>query len=748
MWPSESNTLPARITRWLVLLTLLVSSNSYALSTHTLKRGDWSLISIPADPGTSGTVQQLFADDLPASSYGPTGEWLIFAFDATDNAYRTLSLSDRLEAGAGYWIIQNVVDSVELDLPDSLTAPTGTTTPGCPDNNLCTTVPVIGSASAVQWNLLGASVDTPTNVSDTRFDLAGGTCATGCGLADAISAGLVGNPPYRYTGTAYEAITETSILQPWDGFWIPVLANATFSWNVPVGDDNNPASPLTPAEQDAARLLMQASFGPTDTDINSVIDLGGPAAWVDAQLALPVERHLPIVKQLFPDTEDDQEGRYEAFWRRALRANDQLRQRVAFALSQILVISDSRDSIKEHGNLAAAYYDILLNNAFGNYRTLLQQVTLSPAMGLYLSMIGNDKPNAETGLRADENYARELMQLFSIGLVNLNIDGTEQPGSTTYTQSDVENLARVFTGWYWDVEQWRRNSRYGWRPNRVTLERPMIVFPEHHDTDAKTFLGNSLPAGQTAESELTAVLDIIFAHPNVAPFVSQQLIKRLVTSNPSRNYVRRVAQVFNNNGDGVRGDMAAVIKAILLDQEARTASTSNRTDYGKLREPLLRYAHLLRAFRVTDPIKIRRWMTRQVPQLAPLTAPSVFNFYSPSYAPPGPISDANLTAPEFQINSGSSLNTANSTMMIVAQKGEIKGVPVRLNLQREIQLLDNPAALINHLDRILTAGRLTSASRQTLTEYLEGNRGEIDDDQLIRDVVGLVATSTEYAIQR
>ncbi len=508
------------------------------------------------------------------------------------------------------------------------------------------------------------------------------------------------------------------------------------------------------AEIDMVRLLMQGSFGPTVADIENGLALGGPAEWVDAQIALPPELHRASVRELWPDPNNvgRQRGRYRVFWERALRADDQLRQRVAFALSQIMVISDKSGKLTDRGSQVAAYYDVLVNNAFGNYRQLIEDVTLSSAMGRYLSMLGNDKPDNATGKRADENYAREVMQLFTIGLVGLNLDGSERAGEVTYTQSDVENLARVLTGWYWDEDQprWRANSNY--RPRDLdALEAPMVAFPDHHDTDEKVFMGNTFPAGQTAEQDLKMALDILFNHPNVGPFIGEQLIKRLVTSNPSPGYIRRVASAFNNNGAGVRGDMAAVIKAILLDDEARSQTISNRTDFGKLREPLLRYAAMWRAFEAAGDMNINIYHSKVIPQLVPLTAPSVFNYYSPSFAPQGAILDAGLVAPEFQINSEAASNTINSSLMRAVIIDEMRGKDTRLtlNLTREAQLLESSAAeLIDHLDLLLTAGTLTADSRQILTEYIDSNRERVDADRLLRDVIGLVVTSTEYAIQR
>jgi len=545
-------------------------------------------------------------------------------------------------------------------------------------------------------------------------------------------------------------------MQPWDGFWLEVLSEAQSPvWLLPLLDAPDdpvvdPGGNVSPAERDASRLLTQATFGPTDRAIEEVMELGGPAAWIDAQMALPPRFHLPIVKQQFPDMQDRQAGRYSAFWTRALRSPDQLRQRVAFALSEIMVISERDGSLRANGNMVAAYYDVLLTHAFGNYRDLLEAVTLNPAMGIYLSMLGNDKPDNETGRRADENYARESMQLFSIGLVELNNNGTERSGAEpTFTQDDVENLARAFTGWSWDVPTWKPSPRSGWRPNRNTMERPMKAFAEHHDTDVKSFLGTTLPAGQTAAEDLTTALDVIFNHRNVGPFMAKQLIKRLVTSNPSPAYVQRVASAFNNNGSGVRGDMAAVVRAILLDEEARGVAASLRTDFGKLREPLLRLSHVWRAFRMPDPVNMPSGIVNRITQPAPLTAPSVFNFFSPSYSPPGAITSANLVAPEFQINSESKVNEANNMLLRVVQQNMFLNIfPTNLNLAKETRLLARPDELITHLDRLLLAGTMSPALRELLGEYIEMNTDEIDDARILLDVISLTVTSADFSVQR
>jgi len=731
-------------------IAALVSPHSLALPTHTLTSGEWSLISIPADPGSDGSVQRLFGDDLPVADYGATGDWVIFALNATTGTYEELGITDTLTANTGYWMIQLVRDSVTLDVPDSLSPLNGSDIPGCPTDQNCFARSLTSNGSDTQWNLVGFSAENALTFGDTRFQSANAACIDGCTPAQAFAATVVGNVMFRYAGanaaSPYETITEASVMQPWDGFWLPVLSDAQAPvWVLPVADRDNP---LGADEQDAVRLLMQASFGPSEPSIEQVLQLGGPAAWIDAQLELPAELHLPMVNQLYPNRADNQEGRYTTFWERALRADDQLRQRVAFALSEIMVISDRNTILLTNGNMVTAYYDVLVRNALGNYRDLIEDVTLNPAMGIYLSMIGNDRPDDATGRRADENYARELMQLFSIGLVDLNLNGTEVAGTSTYSQSDVENLARAFTGWSWDVDAWDVSPRNGWRPNRSTMERPMVAFPAHHDVESKRILGTTIPANQTPAADLNDALNIIFNHPNVGPFIGKQLIQRLVTSNPTPAYVQRVASVFNNNGRGTRGDLGAVVRAILLDEEARSPAASARTDFGKLRESIFRYTHLWRSFEMVDPINIHHNTTQHIPLISPLTAPSVFNFFSPSYSPPGAMFDANLVGPEFQINSETNLNSVNSVLIRMVLFDTFQNNTTTLNLQNERLLLSDTNALLDHLDRLLLAGNLSNRSRQVLTNYINNNRGTIDDERLLRDVIGLVVTSTEYAVQR
>ena len=372
------------------------------------------------------------------------------------------------------------------------------------------------------------------------------------------------------------------------------------------GGDSTPPGPPPPpppppiTKIEAFQFLNQGSFGATEAEAQSLIDMRHES-WIDDQLTKPASLQLPHLQSLPPPEFQFQlhADRVDIWFRNSLHGEDQLRQRVAFALSEIMVVSQ----LGALGNLpfaVADYYDVLARNAFGNYRDLLESVTLHPAMGVYLSMLGNERPDQALNIRPDENYAREVMQLFSIGLVELNVDGTEKLDSSgqpipTYDQSVIEGFAHVFTGWtYAGAPNFRQA-----RATRFNQVIPMQLYPSFHDTGPKKLLnGVELPAGQSGEQDLADALDNIFNHPNVGPFMAIRLIQRLVTSNPSPGYVQRVAEVFNDNGFGVRGDLAAVVKAILLDEEARPAMAMEID--GKLKEPLLRVTQLWKAYDATS----------------------------------------------------------------------------------------------------------------------------------------------------
>jgi len=406
---------------------------------------------------------------------------------------------------------------------------------------------------------------------------------------------------------------------------------------------------------EAALFLIRATFGPTEEDILAVMD-SGYEAWIDGQMSLPISRQLPLLEsrlaadglnplELASPVPHLQNARMDTWWELAIRAPDQLRQRVAFALSEILVISDL-GQLARPVHAIASYHDMLVENAFGNYRELLEDVTLHPAMGSYLSMRRNEKADEGNNIRPDENFARECMQLFSIGLVMLNLDGTVQMDGgqpiPTYGQQQITEFSRVYTGWnFFNAPRFVTNLPI----STAAYTTPMRAFEEFHDDGSKTLLGGEvISAGLSAAEDLDAALDNIFNHQNVAPFVSKQLIQRLVTSNPTPAYVERVASVFNDNGQGVRGDLAAVIRSILLDDEALTAA--DRLGGAKLKEPLLRLTQLWRAF---DAVGVNGLFRYSHPEWdfgqRPYGSPSVFNFFSPAYAQPGPIAAMGLVSP-------------------------------------------------------------------------------------------------------
>lgn len=504
-------------------------------------------------------------------------------------------------------------------------------------------------------------------------------------------------------------------------------------------------------EDEAARFLTQATFGPKRELIAPLVSQGYDA-WITQQIALTPSLHRPLTVSYPPPIFQNQ--RQQAWWDHAVNAPDQLRQRVAFALSEILVTSDRSDALVNLPEMLADYYDILVRNALGNYRQLLQEVSLSPAMGLYLSHLGNDKPDAATGRRPDENYAREIMQLFTIGLWQLNQDGTpvlnQGQQIPTYSQSDIEGLARVFTGFTF------ANSNSFEFPNFGELG-PMEAFEDHHDTDAKTIVtGAQLPAGQTALADLNDALDVLFNHPNVGPFLSRRLIQRLVTSNPTPGYIQRVAQVFNNNGSGVRGDLAATVRAILLDPEAREGYLQEPDSFGKLREPILRVSALWRAFDAAPDNGVYGfWNAENSFAQAALRSPSVFNFFLPDYQPPGELLARNLVAPEFQIQTESSginmINGFDGLDSIVGRwyvnSGFGDAGTIRNNFERELPLLSDSAALVDHLNHLLMYGTMSDEMAAVLVNYVD-NSGNLAPRQRIANTVFLVVTSAEYAVQR
>lgn len=516
--------------------------------------------------------------------------------------------------------------------------------------------------------------------------------------------------------------------------------------------------PAGPTAADASRFLAQASMGADRTQIARVQTLGY-AGWLDEQFALPASGTrwdwLVAAGYTDPTHKNDEAGFDSAAWSKLLSSPDTLRQRITFALSEIFVTAI--DGLIGGGwkqFAAAAYLDLLEANAFGNHRALLQQISQSPSMGEFLTFRGSAKANTTTGALPDENYARELMQLFTIGLVQLNLDGTPKltGGSTTYTygQSDITGLARVFTGWDFDLGGQAAATATA-TPDFI--RKPLVQVASRYETGAKTFLGTTIAAGTDAATGLTQALDAIFAHANVAPFFSRQLIQRLVTSNPSGAYVTRVATVFNDNGSGVKGDLKAVIKAVLLDDEARSASAAATAGYGKLREPILRFTAWARAYGVSSATNA--WAIGNTSDPAtrlaqsPLRSPSVFNFFRPGYVPPNTAFDATeMVAPEFQIaNESSVVGYINYLQRAVA--GQSVG-DVVADYTTLLAVADDANALFAEINLVLAANRLSAVTLSPLTTAVQAMSSGTDATRRNRIYAALVLVlaAPEFLVQK
>ena len=491
--------------------------------------------------------------------------------------------------------------------------------------------------------------------------------------------------------------------------------------------------PTVPPTRDAAsHFLTQASFGTSEGERQVLMRLG-LASWIDRQFTLQASSHRAwweardaAIKAADPNSSAGQDQVWESFWKQALTGEDQLRQRVAFALSQIFVVSAVDGNVGDQPRALAAWLDMLGDKGFGTYRELLEAVSLHPLMGLYLSSLRNQKADPVSGRVPDENYAREVMQLLSIGLVALNPDGTAQlvNGKTvdSYTPADISGLAKVFTGFSWACPAAPASNgcfRNGSSNNISDPDRhfkSMVPYPQFHSTEAKSFLGVTIPPQTPANpaASLKVALDTLANHPNTAPFISRQLIQRLVSSNPSPLYVRDVAAVFANNGAGVRGDLKAVVRAILLHSEARQLTATS----GKLREPVLRLSAYLRAFAHNSDTSWWRVGSTDSPSNSlgqtPLRAPSVFNFYRPGYVAPGTqTAAAGLVSPEMQLFNETSVSgwvnfmRDNLSSGVGQFNGTVANVALnRRDLQRnwaaELALATQPDALTDLvLDRLL-----------------------------------------------
>jgi uncharacterized protein (DUF1800 family) len=541
------------------------------------------------------------------------------------------------------------------------------------------------------------------------------------------------------------------------------------------GGGQGPAAP-PPTTSEAARLLTQGTFGVTDVGIGEVQSQGFNG-WITAQVALPrpaISHQAFIESALAANGAVNANNFYQTWWRQAISEPDQLRQRVTFALSQIFVISLVDPAVDTRG--AASWYDMLQRNAFGNFRTLLEEVTLHPMMGRYLPYLGNEKEDAAGTRTPDENYAREVMQLMTIGLVELNADGTPRLNGTeqipAYTPADIAGLAKVFTGISWYSPSPNNTTFFGGSAHADRSVLPMVFYPNFHSTSTKTFLGVTIPASTTVDiaSDLRIALDRLFNHANTGPFISKRLIQQLVTSNPSPAYVSRVSAVFANNGSNVRGDLAAVVRAILTDTEARNMSVATSPSFGKLREPVIRAANWARSFGATSQtgnFLITSTSANTSLGQSPLTSPSVFNFWRPGFTPPATtqLGQNLLLAPEFQIvdevTTAAYVNQIQD--WINAGIGSTPtggtGRDVRSTYAAEIALADNPTALVDRMNTLLFYGQMTPTLQARLNAAVTAvaipvatgtNQGAIDTARLNRakTAVFFSMISPEYLVQR
>ncbi len=549
---------------------------------------------------------------------------------------------------------------------------------------------------------------------------------------------------------------------------------------------------------DAARFLSQTSFGATAKDIDYIIKKG-KAAWLNKQFSVAQTSQLEFLdKRLtffgyqptpavpYFDDLDGSEGvwrryimRQDIWWETAIWGQDQLRQRVAFALSQILVVSQlgADEYARERG--FANYHDILAKHAFGNYKNLLLDVSLNPIMGIYLSSLNNPKANEVLNIRPDENYAREVLQLFSIGLNELNNDGTpklDAQGNPIYTfdQQTVKEFSRVFTGW--SLSHTNVFNEAGAYAAPISNTEPMKAYASFHDSEAKTLLnGEVIAAGKTPMEDMQAAINNIMSHKNVAPFIGKKLIQYLVTSNPSTAYVERVSKIFNDNGSGVKGDLKAVIKAIYLDDEAQNPPVDSANYYGKLKEYPLLVSGLWRAFKaqgipVTNKDKsvdTIRYMSGVLnAEQEAFFAPSVFNFYQSEYSPPGALAAHKLLAPEFQVFNGSSaVLQANLLGKMIYNRdmtdkdlwtgtgqewGTVNNwnnppVHAKLNLSEEVAVAASPSALVDRLNLLLTHGQISKEDSALIATHI----GLLNEPLArVYEAAFLIAVSPEYAIQR
>ena len=539
----------------------------------------------------------------------------------------------------------------------------------------------------------------------------------------------------------------------------------------------------------ASRFLQHATMGPSEQMIENLLATDNDfESWIDNEFNQPTFYLKPEMEAIWAEivahhvanggSPDDLFGPYYvhfdyAFWETIMTNNDHLRHKIAHSLSQILVVSSNSD-LGSYGDAMSGYYDILLDHAFGNYRDLLLEVTLSIQMGYYLSHLNNAKEDPIANTSPDENYAREIMQLFSIGLYMLNQDGTRILDGNgdpipTYDQEDIQEYAKVFTGLgvgtLYDPTEWPYQPFFGLGYWAADKDSPMVMYEDFHETAEKHLLnGEVLPANQPGMTDIEMAVDNLFNHQNVGPFIGTLLIKRLVKSNPSPAYVSRVAAAFNDNGSGVRGDMKAVIKAILLDEEARDGSYMLLPDAGRAKEPM----HKISSFARVMPLNVpnnRYWSQgngfyNSTGQHV-LKSPTVFNFYLPDFQPIGDIASMNLTSPELKLHNTSNAISSINLFWYMANfwggtffsNWEADGLEthVSIDINPFMSLTDDPELLVNRLDKLLTFGQLSDQIRDIILPILHDTYWPWNEDwrqERIRAAIYYILISPDFNVMK
>ena len=513
-------------------------------------------------------------------------------------------------------------------------------------------------------------------------------------------------------------------------------------------------------DDEAARFLLQAQLSASETDIAAVRSQGY-LPWLGAQVdRAPGQSGWDWIASKEFNTADV-DG---MVWNQLLTSPDGMRKRMALALSEIFVVSANDIGSNWPHHMMAQYWDMLVSGVTGNFRTLLEAVTLNPAMGFYLNTRGNQKENPQ-GRQPDENYAREVMQLMTIGLYQLHGDGTVKTAADgtpieSYTLDDVTNLARVFTGYELDILAAEKNAftppgqTYSYDSNAWT-QRPMALTASRHSMLEAKFLGATVPANTEARTALRIALDTLCNHPNTGPFIGRQLIQRLVTSNPSAAYVKRVADVFADNGAGVRGDLKSVFAAVLLDNEARSPAGLTDPNFGRLREPMLRLVQWGRSFGPVSSSGLWKIGNRSDAAgslgQSPLRSPSVFNFFRPGYVPPSSaVASAGMVAPEFQLvnetSVGGYLNYMQNT--VIPRNSQ----DVNASYTAELALAPDPGALVRRLNLLLAANQLSPATVNVIVAALgttvTASSSEANKLARIYAAVLMVMAAPDYLIQK